>query len=154
MKDIAVIILLFLVHACGKKVSTMPTLSESMYLSALIDPSIAISKPYELSFDIEKTADDQYTLVTNIKLHGGSFFVSPHSTRDFKGKFTIETADNDMLKIGHEFKESPRSEEVIDPHPFVNGPINWVKEDTRYDHPLVITSQEDFDMGGKIFFTI
>ena len=80
--------------------------------------------------------------------------MSPHSTRDFTGRFTIELADYDNLTLGDDFIETPRSKEVIDPHQFVNGPVNWVQEDTRYDYHLTLKSQEDFEVGGKIIFTI
>jgi hypothetical protein len=125
-----------------------------MYDSPVIDAEVATNKPYELAFEVKKTADDQYDLITSMKLFGGSFYVSPNSTGDFKGKFTIEIADNDNLKMDVNFIESPRSKEVFDPHPFVNGLVNWVKEDTRYEHRLIVISQEDFDIGGKIVFTI
>ena len=125
-----------------------------MYDSPLIDREVAINNPYELTFDIKKVKDDQYSIVTTMKLFGGSFYVSPHSSREFKGRFTIELADNDHLILGDDFKETPRSKEVFDPHQFVNGLVNWVQEDTRYDYPLHVKSQEDFDVGGKIFFTI
>jgi len=125
-----------------------------MYDSPLIDREVALNNPYELTFDIEKVKGDQYSMVTTMKLFGGSFYVSPNSTRDFKGRFTIEIADNDNLILGDDFIETPRSKEVFDPHQFVNGPVNWVQEDTRYHHQLTVTSQEDFEVGGKIIFTI
>jgi len=132
----------------------IPVLKVSMYDSPLIDREAAINHPYDLAFEVEKTGEDQYTLITTIKLFGGSFYISPHSTGDFKGKFTIEIAANDKLKMGDDFLEIPRSKEVIDMHPFVDGPVNWVNADTRYKHRFTVISQEDFDIGGKIFFTI
>ncbi len=152
--------LLSLTVACAQKelaTSTepaIPVLNVSMYDSPLIDNEAVINHPYELAFEVEKTGEDQFTMITTMKLFGGSFYVSPHSKRDFKGKFTIEIAPNENLKLGSDFIETPRSKEVIDPHPFVDGPVNWVKEDTRYEYQLTAISKEDFDIGGKIFFTI
>ena len=146
--------------ACAEKATTTliqpttPVLKVSMYDIPLIDREAALNHPYDLDFELEKRADDKYDLITSMKLFGGSFYVSPHSTRDFTGKFRIEIAPNDSLKMGDDFKETPRSKEVIDPHQFVNGPVNWVKEDTKYEHRLNVKSQEDFDIGGKIIFTI
>ena len=162
MKNIICLFFLSLTVACtvNEPTTSKPATAEaqvlnvSMYHSPLINKEIAIGHPYELAFEIQKTQDDQYELITTMKLFGGSFYVSPHSSGDFSGKFTIEVAPNDNLKIGADFVETPRSKEVIDPHPFVNGPVNWVKEDTRYEHRLIINAQEDFDIGGKIFFTI
>ena len=59
-----------------------------------------------------------------------------------------------ILTIGTELLEIPQSETVIDKHPFVNGPVNWVTEDTKYEHPLILHTQEDFSIGGKIIFVI
>jgi hypothetical protein len=160
MKNIIVFFFLVLFGACAQKdlaTSTepaIPVLNVSMYDSPLIDKEAAINHPYELAFEVEKSGENQYTMITIMNLFGGSFYVSPHSKRDFKGKLTIEIAENNNLKLGNNFIETPRSKEVIDPHPFVNGPVNWVKEDTRYEHQLIPISKEDFDVGGKIFFTI
>jgi len=134
--------------------SNLPVLEVSMYNSPSIDHEVAKDHPYDVDFTVEKTADGQFILVTSMKLHGGSFYVSPHSTRDFKGKFRIEVAPNEDLSIKDDFIETPRSEEVIDPHQFIDGPVNWVQEDTKYEYSLKVTSKEDFDIGGKIIFVI
>lgn len=160
MKNTIFLFLLSLTVACTEKVqntlteSTPPVLKVSMYDIPLNDRKAAIGHPYDLTIKVEKTVDDQFDLITNMKLFGGSFYISPHATGDFKGKFNIEIAPSDDLEMGGEFTETPRSKEVIDQHPFVNGPVNWVKEDTRYEHRLNVKSQEDFDIGGKIIFTI
>ena len=151
---------LFLAIACTMKKpnssteSAIPVLNVSMYDLPLTDREMALNHPYELAYSLEKTRGDQYSMITTMKLFGGSFYVSPYSTGDFTGKFTIEIAPNENLKIGSDFEEIPRSKEVIDPHQFVNGPVNWVNEDTRYEHRLTINSKEDFEIGGKIIFTI
>ena len=106
------------------------------------------------NYQFKKTEDGQSKLVTSMKLYGGSFFVSPHSTTDFKGMFSVEVAPNEDLSIGTEFVETPRTQTVIDPHRFVNGPVNWVTEDTRYDHPLKLNTDKDFMIGGKLIFVI
>lgn len=134
--------------------SIIPVLEVSMYNSPSIDHEVAKDHPYDVEFKVEQTADGQFVMVTNMKLFGGSFYVSPHSTTDFKGKFRIEVAPNDDLSIGNDFVETPRSEEVIDPHQFIDGPVNWVKEDTKYEYPLKVSSKEDFNIGGKIIFVI
>ena len=160
MKNIVSLFLLSLLVACAERKATTsiepttPVLKVSMYESPLIDRETAINHPYDLAFELKKRTDGQYDLITDMKLFGGSFYVSPHSTVDFKGKFRIEVAPNGNLKMGDDFIEIPRSKEVIDPHPFVDGPVNWVQEDTRYEHRLTILSQEDFEIGGKIVFTI
>jgi hypothetical protein len=125
-----------------------------MYDSPFIDRQVALDHPYELKLSVENVDSDHYDLVTNMKLFGGSFYVSPHAERDFTGRFTIVIEDNDKLVLASEFIETPRSKEVFDPHPFVSGEVNWVSEDTRYDHHLTVISKEDFKVSGMIRFTI
>lgn len=129
-------------------------LKTSMYESPLIDHEIAKNHPYEVDFKIEQTEDGQFKLVTLMQLFGGSFYVSPHSTMNFKGRFTMEVAPNDNLSIGPFFVETPHSETVIDPHQFVHGPVNWVTNNTRYDHSLKLHTEDDFEIGGKLIFVI
>ncbi len=137
-----------------KSTCDIPVLWVSMYDSPLIDYDIAMKHPYDVEFKVEQRTDCQFKMVTEMKLHGGSFYVSPLTETGFKGKFRIEVAPNDDLTIGTELLEIPQSETVIDKHPFVNGPVNWVTEDTKYEHPLILHTQEDFSIGGKIIFVI
>jgi hypothetical protein len=136
-----------------KKTCGIPVLWVSMYDSPLIDYDIAMEHPYDVEFNVEKT-DEGHKLITQMKLYGGSFYVSPRTETGFKGKFRIEVAPNDDLIIGIEFLETPQSETVIDKHPFVNGPVNWVTKDTEYNHPLILNTKEDFMIGGKLIFVI
>jgi hypothetical protein len=166
MKYTLAIFLLSFTVACAQKESTpvdpimspydpsIPVLEVSMYDVPLADHTAAMEHPYDVEFKVEKTEDGQFKLVSEIKLHGGSFYTSPHCKTDFKGIFRVEVAPNDDLSIGDDFVESPRSVEVIDQHRFINGPVNWVTVDTQYEHPLILNTKEDFTIGGKIIFVI
>ncbi len=160
MKYIWIISILSLTNACAQKNpsptsnSEIPILAISMYHSPKIDTAIALNNPYDATFRVIEKGDGQFVLLTSIKLHGGSFYVSPHSTGDFKGKFRVEVAPNDDLEIGSDFIEIPRSPEVIDLHRFVNGPVNWVTQDTQYEYPLILSTDQDFSIGGKLVFVI
>lgn len=154
MKNILAYFFLALAVSCTTKEPEANAQSLSIYDSPLIDHEVALKNPYQLKFEMNHAGENQYSLIISIKLFGGSFYVSPHSTTDFKGKFRAEIAPNEDLILGSGFIETPRSKEVIDPHRFVNGPVNWVTEDTKYEFPLIIRSEDDFDIGGKIIFTI
>ncbi|MGB0368132.1 MAG: hypothetical protein ACPGU4_06290 [Flavobacteriales bacterium] len=166
MKNVFVIICLSFTVACAQKepateeIQSVPFDSEisvlkvSMYDSDLIDYDIANSHPYDVDFKIEKAETGKYMLITSMKLHGGSFFVSPITDTGFKGKFRVEVAPNDDLSIGDDVVETPKTKTVFDPHRFINGPVNWVTEDTRYDFPLIINTNRDFEIGGKLIFVI
>ena len=123
MKNIICLFLLSLTLSCAEKKatasieSTAPVLKVSMYDVPLSDRARAINNPYELTYEVKKTGKDQYSLITTMKLFGGSFYVSPHSTRDFSGKFRIEVAPNENLK------DFPNSNSPITPPPIADW---WV----------------------------
>lgn len=139
---------------CGGPQQTPPTLKVSMYDVPLTDRNAALEHPYDIGFRLEKTGADTYALITTVELHGGSFYVSPHARGDFKGKFRVEVAHNDHVSLADDFIEDPRSTPVIDLHPFIEGEVNWVNVDTRYEHRLTISSTDDFEVGGKYLFVI
>lgn len=166
MKNTLVLFLLSFTVACAQKETTpvepifsaydpaIPVLDESMYDKPLTDHAKAMEHPYDVTFSIEKNAEGEHILVTDMKLHGGSFLVSPLTDAGFKGKYRVEVAPNDDLEISGAVTETPPTATVIDPHRFVNGPVNWVTKDTKYEFPLTLNSDKDFQIGGKLIFVI
>lgn len=162
MKYIVIFFCVSLSTACAQKEfspcaapdSGIPVLDVSMYESPWIAREEAIEHPYEIGFEVVKVDHDEYVLQIDMKLFGGSFYVSPFSTQDFKGKFRVEVAPNAQMELGTEIVETPRTQPVIDLHPFVNGEVNWVTENTTYGYPLILNTHNDFEIGGKIIFTI
>ena len=111
-------------------------------------------EPYTILFQIEESDAKELNLVVSLRLFGGSHFVSPHSSDRFSGRFNISIDDNVHLVLDDDFKETPRSVEKYDPHPFVKGLVNWVSVSTNYKHQLHIKTQEDFEVRGLVSFTI
>ena len=89
-----------------------------------------------------------------MKLYDNAFFVSPNAKREFLGKFKFVIDDNDKFNQEGALLEAPLSKEEFDPHPFVNGHVNWVKENTTYKQQLQLTTEKDFEVMGFIQFTI
>lgn len=112
------------------------------------------SEPYELKMNIIAVKGDVYELELSMILNDGAYFVSPNAKRDFKGKFTVQLEDNEKLTPISEWIEIPLSIEEYDPHPFVNGNVNWVREDTKYTLKLKRNTTESFHVQGFIQFTI
>lgn len=158
MRNIATLILLLSIAACAQpkiQAQTEPQVLElSLYHSPLIDNEVAKNDPYDIDFDIEKSKEGQHLLVVKVSPKGGSFFVSPHSTQDFKGKFRVNLSENNFLSLSEDFEEIPRSKEVIDNHPFAKDAVNWVQTETTYKYPLTIHSEEDFVIGAEVAFVI
>ena len=111
-------------------------------------------EPYTLSFAIKEGPTNYPTLQVTVHLAEGAFYVSPHSKRDFKGKFGVNLEDNPHLSLTGDFVETPRTEEEYDPHPFVDGVVNWVRETTTYEYEMTLDSKEDFEVGGAVRFVI
>ena len=134
--------------------------SNKTVLAVKIDKSKTINsvtvadEPYDITFQIETTKNNDYYLTVTMALQNGSHFISPHAKRDFKGKFNISMEDNNKLTLHSDIIEIPRSVEEYDSHQFVNGNVNWVRVNTIYKQKINIKSQDDFDAIGVIVFTI
>ncbi len=112
------------------------------------------NKDYTLHFEIENADTQKPFLVIAIELRNGSHFISPYAKRDFKGKFYMDLGNYTHLAFDGDIIETPRSVEEFDPHPFTNGLVNWVRVNTTYKQPLLIKSQSDFEVFGRLRFTI
>ncbi|HCY80824.1 MAG TPA: hypothetical protein DHV22_04055, partial [Xanthomarina gelatinilytica] len=77
-----------------------------------------------------------------------------HAKKDFKGKFSMTIEDSSKLNMTDDIIEIPRSVEEMDTHPFVDGKVNWVRENTLYKQNLNILTKDDFEVTGFIRFTI
>jgi hypothetical protein len=109
---------------------------------------------YNLQIKIETTENNKHNLVVAIELLNGSHFISPYAKRDLKGKFYMDFGGFDNLAFDGNIIETPRSVEEFDEHPFTNGLVNWVRVNTTYKQPLNILSEDDFEVFGRIQFTI
>jgi hypothetical protein len=128
--------------------------SRPIATKSVISGPLTNSEPYTIAFHTDQLPNDVYEFVVKMKLHNGSYYVSPNAKRDFKGKFTIFLDDSNKLKPITELVETPLSVEEYDPHPFVNGIVNWVRVNTIYTQQLQVTSKENFQLKGMIQFTI
>lgn len=120
----------------------------------LFTATIPNRSPYETGLKIELMENNTYRLVIDMKLFDGAHFVSPFSKVDYKGRFRITINDEDQIQLVEKLTETPSTVEEYDNHPFVNGPINWVKENTTYKQPFEVLTEKDFSVQGNIQFTI
>jgi len=90
--------------------------------------SIIATEPYKIDIQINEAWKNEYQLVIKMELQKGAHFVSPNAKRDFKGKFFMDLGSYEHLAFDGILVETPRSVEEIDPHPFVGGPVNWVRK--------------------------
>jgi hypothetical protein len=157
MNKLIIIFLVILNIACAKKEYKSLEEATPIFLNEFnrVNARKIIGEPYKINFKIEKSEDNGYSLITAVELiEEGSHFVSPFSTGNSTGKFNISIEDNPNLTMASIFTETPRTVEEFDPHPFVNGYVNWVKENTTYRHQLSISTKEDFEVTGLLRFVI
>ncbi|NOR28462.1 MAG: hypothetical protein GQ540_08040 [Lutibacter sp.] len=110
--------------------------------------------PYDIKIEIETTENSTNYLVISLELKNGSYFISPNSKRAFKGKFYMDLGSYEDIDFEGKLLETPLSVEEVDLHPFVNGTVNWVRVNTTYKQALRIKSKDDFEVFGRIQFTI
>ena len=120
----------------------------------IIKGIIIDDKDYTLHIDVEKTKDQKYTLLVAIELHNESYFISPNSNGDFSGKFYMDLGNYTHLAFEGDIIETPRSLAAIYLQPSVDGTVDRVHVNTTYKQPLELKSQEDFEVFGRIQFTI
>ncbi len=156
MKNVLSLFIMSFSVACAQHDNTpkVPLVQTGQEEYPAIDYSVALEHPYEIAFETVPVNHGQSELHIDIKLFGGSFFVSPNEKKDFSGKFRVEIAPNDNLQLGADFEEIPTSKKVVDPKLFMRGDTYWVRESTQYKYPLQVNTTKDFQIGGKVIFTI
>lgn len=107
---------------------------------------------YSLQFQIETTEENAHNLIISIKLHKGSWYISPFETKEFTGKFYMDLGSYKDLSFGENIIEIPRA--VASNDKFGDVLVIRVKENTTYKQALQIKSQDDFEVFGRVRFTI
>ncbi len=111
-------------------------------------------EPYKLHLKIDALENNLYDLVVRVNLKKGCYYVSPNSKRDFTGVFKLILKESDQLQKTAQLTETPRSVEEYDPHPYVDGYVNWVRQTTTYNQQLKLKGEDNFKVSGMIQFTI
>ncbi len=111
-------------------------------------------KPYDINFKLQPLENDICDFIIDMRLYNGAHFVSPNAKRDFSGKFKIILEENNKLEFLDKLSESPLSVEENDPHPYVDGKVNWIRQNTTYAQKIKFKTDKDFFVKGSIQFTI
>ncbi|MCT4699017.1 hypothetical protein [Tenacibaculum haliotis] len=112
------------------------------------------TEPYKLKLASKKLQNNEYDLSISMELFNNAHFISPNAKRKFKGKFKVVFDTTDKFSLLDKLIEIPLSTEEYDEHPFVNGTVNWVRENTVYHQKIKRTNNESFQVKGYIQFTI
>jgi len=154
MKKVITVVLIILSLACSKDNSQTDSTNKVIKtgVNKVNDKFTITDELYTLQIKIEKTEDNQHNLVIDMKLHSGSHFISPFEEKEFSGKFYMDLGDYTNLSFEENIVETPQAVAIYDS--FKNEPVIWVKENTTYTQPLNIKSKNDFEVFGRIIFTI
>lgn len=156
MKNAITFLLLLLFISCNTDNSEPNTKNDIAFNTQplSVEKTFPIEEPYTIKFLLETTENNETYLIIDMELRNDSHYVSPNAKRDFLGKFTVALKNNEYFSLEGDLIETPRSVEEIDPHPFVNGTVNWVRVNTTYRQKINIKTQEDFEVIGTVQFTI
>ena len=109
---------------------------------------------YTVILRVDKQKNGAHLMTIEMQLKKGSYYVSPNAKGDFSGRFTLVWTDEALLNRDQALIETPLSVEEFDSHPFVNGPVNWVRVHTTYKQSLQVLSETEFEASGYLQFTI
>lgn len=108
---------------------------------------------YKLKISVD-SENNRHQLIFEMELFNNSYFVSPNSKREFKGKFYYDFGSYENVEYTGKVIETPLSKEIYDAHPFTDGLVNWVNVNTLYKQPFYVKSEKDFKVFGRVRFTI
>ncbi len=136
------------------KTETQATCKKGPLEYSLFDQPDLNRELYAVAFRAEQQDALIHNLIIDMRLKNDGHFVSPNATRDFKGKFTMIIDDSDAIAVEGKLIENPLTREELDLHPFVNGPVNWVRENTTYTQQITLLTENSFEVKGYIQFVI
>ncbi|NOQ92073.1 MAG: hypothetical protein GQ552_05070 [Flavobacteriaceae bacterium] len=124
------------------------------YAPETFDKFTVNHEDYTLSISIE-SADNQPVLVISMDLKNNAYFISPLEEKDFTGKFYFDFGSYKDLAFEGEVSESPRSVAKLLYPNYTNNEENlWITENTTYKQSLKFKTIHDFEVYGRIQFTI
>lgn len=110
---------------------------------------------YTLKISLENANSTQPILVISMDLKNNAKFISPMEEKEFTGKFYFDFGSYEDLALDGQLTETPTSvEKVLYPNNNTNETIKWVTDNTVYKQPLTIKTINDFEVFGRIQFTI
>lgn len=142
-------ILLFFVFNCEQN-------QENTKLSNT-DKGITINHEfYDIHINIENI-NRQQNLVVAMTLHKDAYYFSPNEKKAYKGKFFMDLGSDKNLSFDGTIIENPLAKIGSGPYPITtkfNKDVKVVYVNTTYKQPLNLKSKENFEVYGRIQFTI
>lgn len=150
LTTIAIIILISILNAVGQEQNTNIQKAVQKETTPQNDGLTINNDAYTLHLALDTAETDSPILVISITLHKGSYYISPNSKGENSGKFFMDLGTTTAIEFKGALLEYPLSKEVFEN----KQRVNWVKENTTYKQALQVKSLQDFEVFGRIKFTI
>lgn len=148
MKKLIIISLLVFSASCSSKKESIDKSNELAKTNVANDPIGS----FEVSFQIDKLAKDQYNLAVALDLDGGAYVISPYSKDDTYLPFSISIPENEYFVANNKLIEKPIAVEEFDS--ILKTPVKFIREDTSFEQSIRLVGQEDFEVSGLISFLL
>lgn len=149
------VVLLTISFSASPQQSQTELAIEKMETPETFDEVTVNHEDYTLQISLENTHSNNPILVIAMELKNNAHFISPLEEKEFKGKFHFDFGSYKDLGFKGEVSESPISETIV-LYPNFNGggDTKWVRENTIYKQALHLKTAKDFEVFGRIQFTI
>lgn len=120
------------------------------------DEVIVNHEAYTLKISIENPKSTNPILVIAMELKNKAHFISPLEEKEFMGKLNFDFGSYKDLAFKSKLIETPLAKAII-LHPNFNPygeKVLWVNKNTVYRQPLQIKTINDFEVFGRVQFTI
>jgi len=107
--------------------------------------------PFDIDFEIVQ-GSGQYYLITILDLEKDAYVISPHSQDGVYGNVDISIEKTIYLKMEGKPRETPKSVEEIDS--VLDSPVRFIREKTIFKQKISVTSPEDFEVSGLVWFVV
>ncbi|MEO1450915.1 MAG: hypothetical protein AAFV07_15405 [Bacteroidota bacterium] len=107
---------------------------------------------FDLGLEIVETNGKQASLNVSLKMDEDSYVISSYSTDDIYGHFEISLTESPHLFGGNPMAEIPASVEEFDP--VIKQSVRFIRQETTFQQPLEVLSEDDFVAEGKIEFVL
>jgi len=111
---------------------------------------------YTLKLSLENTNSNLPILVIEMNLKNNAHFISPLEEKEFTGKFYFDFGSYKNMAIKGQLTENPTSigKVLYTNNDSTKEKIKWVTENTTYKQPLRFKTIHNFEVYGRIQFTI
>ena len=116
--------------------------------------SLIVTDPlYNLKIEVEKT-DDNFNLVFSVDLKKASYYVSPNTKEDYKGKFYMDFGSYKDVSFNGKLHEKKLEKSPNRPFPKDKDSENNVFGNAIFTQKLTLKNTADFFVYGRIKFVI